>query len=68
MQFTAAQIAELLRGEVDGDPQVLVNGSQIVLRHAGDEYHYHSGRGREPFYCAKPQNPLPADAGGLDDT
>ncbi|MCB0818483.1 MAG: UDP-3-O-(3-hydroxymyristoyl)glucosamine N-acyltransferase, partial [Flavobacteriales bacterium] len=25
MQFTAAQIAELLRGEVDGDPQVLVN-------------------------------------------
>jgi UDP-3-O-[3-hydroxymyristoyl] glucosamine N-acyltransferase len=25
MQFTAAQIAELLQGEVDGDPQVLVN-------------------------------------------
>ncbi|MCW5899105.1 MAG: UDP-3-O-(3-hydroxymyristoyl)glucosamine N-acyltransferase [Flavobacteriales bacterium] len=25
MQFTAAQIAELLGGEVDGDPQVLVN-------------------------------------------
>jgi UDP-3-O-[3-hydroxymyristoyl] glucosamine N-acyltransferase len=25
MQFTAAQIAELLKGEVDGDPQVLVN-------------------------------------------
>jgi UDP-3-O-[3-hydroxymyristoyl] glucosamine N-acyltransferase len=25
MQFTAAQIAELLHGEVDGDPQVLVN-------------------------------------------
>ncbi len=25
MQFTAAQIAELLKGDVDGDPQVLVN-------------------------------------------
>ncbi len=25
MQFTAAQIAELLQGEVDGDPQVMVN-------------------------------------------
>jgi len=25
MQFTAAQIAELLKGEVDGDPQVMVN-------------------------------------------
>lgn len=25
MQFTAAQIAELLHGEVDGDPQVMVN-------------------------------------------
>lgn len=25
MQFTASQIAELLKGEVDGDPQVLVN-------------------------------------------
>ena len=25
MQFTAAQIAELLQGEVDGDPQVVVN-------------------------------------------
>ncbi len=25
MQFTASQIAELLKGEVDGDPQVMVN-------------------------------------------
>ena len=25
MQFTAEQIADLLQGEVDGDPQVLVN-------------------------------------------
>ncbi|MCB0772935.1 MAG: UDP-3-O-(3-hydroxymyristoyl)glucosamine N-acyltransferase [Flavobacteriales bacterium] len=25
MQFTAAQIADLLKGEVDGDPQVMVN-------------------------------------------
>ncbi len=25
MQFTAAQIAELLKGDVDGDPQVMVN-------------------------------------------
>jgi hypothetical protein len=49
-------------------PQVLVNGSQIVLRHAGDEYHYHSGRGREPFYCASPQPPLDADAGGFGET
>lgn len=47
--------------------QALVNGSRIVLRHAGVDYHYHSGRGRQPFYCAKPQAPLPSDAGGLSD-
>lgn len=49
-------------------PQVLVNGSQIILRHAGVDYHYHSGRGREPFYCENPQPPLDADAGGFGET
>ncbi len=47
--------------------QALVNGSRIVLRHDGVDYHYHSGRGREPFYCASPQAPLPSDAGGISD-
>jgi hypothetical protein len=47
--------------------QALVNGSRIVLRHGGVDYHYHSGRGRPPFYCADPQAPLPSDAGGLSD-
>ena len=41
--------------------QVLVNGSRIVLRARGTDYHYHVGGGRGPFYCAEPAEPLPAD-------
>ncbi len=43
--------------------QRLVNGSRIVLRAGGAEYHYHAGGGREPFYCERPQPPA---AGGAD--
>ena len=39
--------------------QALVNGSRIVLRHGDREYHYHSGRGRPPFLCEQPAEPLP---------
>ena len=31
--------------------QALVAGNRMVLAVAGAEYAYHSGRGREPFYC-----------------
>ena len=48
--------------------QALVNGSRIVLRHGGVDYHYHSGRGRGPFYCANPQPPLDESAGGYGET
>lgn len=48
--------------------QALVNGSQIVLRHAGVDYHYHSGGGRNPFYCSNPQQPLPEGAGDYGET
>ena len=41
--------------------QVLVNGSRIVLRAGGTDYHYHVGGGRGPFYCAEPAEPLPTD-------
>ncbi len=43
--------------------QRLVNGSRIVLRAGGAEYHYHSGGGREPFYCESPEPPA---SGGSD--
>lgn len=39
--------------------QVLTPGSRIVLTHDGLTYEYHAGGGREPFYCATPQAPLP---------
>lgn len=39
--------------------QVLVNGSRIVLEAGGLEYHYHSGGGEDPFFCADPQDPVP---------
>ena len=48
--------------------QALVNGSLIVLRAGGAQYEYHSGGGRDPFYCANPDPPLPSDAGGSGDT
>ena len=34
--------------------QVITNGSQLVLKAAGQQYVYHSGRGRPYFYCAAP--------------
>jgi hypothetical protein len=34
--------------------QALVEGSSIVLRVDDVEYHYHSGKGRAPFYCENP--------------
>ena len=42
--------------------QMLVNGSRIVLRAGGKDYHYHGGGGRGPFHCADPAEPLPTDA------
>ena len=35
--------------------QAIVNGTKIVLRHAGIRYNYHQGGSRPVFYC--PQNP-----------
>ena len=37
--------------------QVLVNGSLIVLEVDGKTYEYHSGVGRDPFYCPNPTAP-----------
>jgi hypothetical protein len=37
--------------------QALVPGMLIVLRADDAEYEYHSGRGRDPFYCTSPQLP-----------
>lgn len=34
--------------------QVLQDGLRIVLRVAGQEYHYHSGETRGPFLCENP--------------
>ncbi|QBQ54981.1 hypothetical protein [Nitrosococcus wardiae] len=41
-------------------PQVLVNGTRIILRAVGRDWHYHSGAGRAPFLCMMPQEPLSA--------
>ena len=38
--------------------QVLTEGVRIVLEVDGTRYRYHAGGGREPFYCATPQDPL----------
>jgi len=46
--------------------QTLVSGSLIKLRAAGRDYHYHSGSGREPFYCADPHPPAD-DTGAYSD-
>jgi hypothetical protein len=48
--------------------QVLVNGSLIVLEAEGTRYEYHSGAGRDPFYCAQPEPPVPPDAEGFGKT
>jgi hypothetical protein len=44
--------------------QALVNGVQIILDVDGTLYQYHSGRGKPPFYCANPSDPLEGAAGG----
>jgi len=40
--------------------QALVSGSRIVLEVDGTSYEYHSGGGREPFYCPNPTPPVPS--------
>ena len=47
--------------------QALVDGQLIILAVDGREYEYHSGRGREPFYCPADQA-TPPTAGGYGDT
>ncbi|MEV5965580.1 hypothetical protein AB0L70_27670 [Kribbella sp. NPDC051952] len=37
--------------------QALVAGFHTVLEVAGTQYSYHSGAGRAPFLCEKPQEP-----------
>lgn len=39
--------------------QALVDGTLIVLRVGDTDYEYHSGKGRPPFYCENPAEPLP---------
>jgi hypothetical protein len=45
--------------------QVLVNGSLIILEAKGVRYEYHSGGGRDPFYCAQPEPPVPPGTEGF---
>lgn len=40
-------------------PQVLTDGTRIVLDAAGTRYEYHAGGSRGPFLCEDPQPPLP---------
>ena len=54
MQFTAAQIAELLRGEVDGDPEVTVSGlAKIEEAHSGTLTFLSNPRYTEFIYTTK---------------
>ncbi len=39
--------------------QVVTPGTRITLAHDGTSYAYHAGNGRDPFYCATPEAPLP---------
>ena len=43
--------------------QALENGSLIVLEVDGTEYKYHSGVGRDLFYCLTPVAPVGEDSG-----
>jgi len=38
--------------------QALVEGELIILRAGSQNYEYHSGKGRAPFYCEHPKKPL----------
>jgi len=42
--------------------QALVNGSLVILEVDGTRYEYHSGGGRDLFYC---ENPIPPTGGDL---
>lgn len=39
-------------------PQMLTQGSRIVLEHAGRRYEYHSAGHRPPFLCEHPRAPF----------
>ena len=45
--------------------QAIVNGTRIVLRVSGADYEYHSGGGREVFYCKNPSDPVPGGYGDV---
>ena len=45
--------------------QVLVNGSLIILEVDGTTYEYHSGVGRDPFFCPDPTEPASGDYGDV---
>lgn len=38
--------------------QALVNGTRIILQANGADYEYHSGGGRDVFYCQNPTDPV----------
>jgi hypothetical protein len=40
-------------------PQVLTNGTRVVLEHDGKRYEYHSGGQRSAFLCENPEPPAP---------
>ncbi|MGH3316538.1 MAG: hypothetical protein ACRDO0_10385 [Nocardioidaceae bacterium] len=40
-------------------PQVLTNGTRVVLEYDGKRYEYHSGGRRSAFLCQNPQPPAP---------
>jgi hypothetical protein len=40
-------------------PQVLTNGTRVVLEYDGKRYEYHSGGRRSAFLCENPEPPAP---------
>ena len=40
-------------------PQVLTNGTRVVLESAGRRYEYHAGGRRSAFLCENPEPPAP---------
>ncbi len=43
--------------------QALVEGFALVLRAAGEQYHYHAGRDGDPFWCPDERRRAPVDDG-----
>lgn len=39
-------------------PQVITEGSRIVLDHNGRRYDYHQAGNRQPFLCERPKSPF----------